>query len=73
MDEQGQAEVIRLRMRYIIELDQTPDDRVEGILPCDGLPAAVPFSGSTEFLSLLESPPLAECEPVPGPGQHQAN
>jgi hypothetical protein len=62
--------VIRLRTRYIIELEQTPDDRVEGILHRDGLSESVPFSGWTELLSLLEPPPRPVSAPVSGPGEH---
>jgi hypothetical protein len=67
----GQDEVNRVRTRYIIELEQTPDDRVEGTLHCDGLPGPVPFSGWTELLSLLEPPPRPVTAPVSGAGEHQ--
>lgn len=60
-----------LRTRYIIELEQTPDDRVEGTLRRDGLPDPVPFSGWTELLSLLEPPPRPVPAPVSGRGDHQ--
>jgi hypothetical protein len=70
----GQDEVIRLRTRYIIELEQMPDDRVEGTLHRDGLPEPVPFSGWTELLSLLEPPPRAVPEAaVSRSGQHQTD
>jgi hypothetical protein len=65
--------VTRLPRRYIIELEQTPDDRVEGTLRRDGVPEVVPFSGWTELLSLLEPPPRAESEREPGRGLEQAH
>jgi hypothetical protein len=71
MGNTGQDEVIRLRTRYIIELEQMPDERVEGTLHRDGLPEPVPFSGWTELLSLLEPPPRAVPEAVSMPGRHQ--
>lgn len=64
----GQVEVTRLPRRYIIELEQTPDDRVEGTLRRDGAPETVPFSGWTELLSLLEPPPRLASTPEPGRG-----
>jgi hypothetical protein len=69
----SQGEVIRLRRRYIIELERTADDHVEGVLRQDALSEPVPFSGWIELLSLLDPQPLAESEPVAGPGQHQTN
>ena len=58
--------------RYIIELEQTPDDRVEGTLRREGAPETVPFSGWTELLSLLEPPPRVAAEREPGRGLEQA-
>jgi hypothetical protein len=60
--------VTRLSRRYIIELEQTPDDRVEGTLHREGAPEPVPFSGWTELLSLLEPPPRVASQPEPGRG-----
>jgi hypothetical protein len=57
--------VIRLRTRYIIELERTADDHVEGVLLRDGLSEPVPFSGWIELLSLLDPPLLAESEAGP--------
>lgn len=65
-----QSEVIRLRRRYIIELERTANDYVEGVLRRDGASETVPFSGWIELLSLLEPRILVESDPVPGPGEH---
>ncbi len=53
-------------MRYVIDLQRTADNRVEGLLRRgDGL-HAIPFDGWMELLSLLEPPPLdAAAEPLP--------
>lgn len=59
--------------RYIIELEQTPDERVEGTLRRDGELEPVPFSGWTELLSLLEPPPRVASEPERGRGLEQAH
>ena len=56
-------EVIRLRRRYIIELERTADDHIEGVVARDGLSEPVPFHGWIELLSLLERPLPAELEP----------
>lgn len=56
-------EVIRLRNRYIVELERTADDHVEGVVRRDGTTEAVPFSGWLELLSLMEPPSLAAPEP----------
>jgi hypothetical protein len=64
-------EVISLRTRYIIELERTADDRVEGVLGHDGLSEPVPFSGWIELLSLLQPPLLAESEPGSGQNAHR--
>ena len=55
-------------MRYVIELERTADDHVEGVLRRDGMSESLPFSGWLELLSLLEPPRVAD--PEPGPGQH---
>ena len=47
-------EVNGLRTRYVIDLERTADDHVEGVLRRDGLSEPVPFSGWIELLSLLE-------------------
>ena len=59
--------------RYIIELERTPDDRVEGTLRHEGEQEAVPFSGWTELLSLLEPPPRLASELEHGRGLEQAH
>jgi hypothetical protein len=66
-------EVIGLRTRYIIDLERTADNHVEGVLRRDGLSEPVPFSGWIELLSLLEPRRLAKSEPAPGPGQYPTN
>ena len=63
----------RLSRRYIIDLEQTPDDRVEGTLHREGEPEPVPFSGWTELLSLLEPPPRVAAQPEPGRGIEQTH
>jgi hypothetical protein len=65
--------VTTLPRRYIIELEQTPDDRVEGTLLRDGEQETVPFSGWTELLSLLEPPPRVASETGPGRGLDEAH
>jgi len=52
-----------LRRRYIIELERTADDHIEGVVARDGLSEPVPFHGWIELLSLLERPLPAELEP----------
>jgi hypothetical protein len=55
--------VTRLRRRYIIELERTEDDHIEGVVGRDCLSEPVPFHGWIELLSLLERPLPAELEP----------
>ena len=56
-------EVIRLRTRFIVDLERTADDHVEGVVRRDGAAEAVPFSGWLELLSLMEPTPLPASEP----------
>ena len=63
----------RLPRRYIIDLEQTPDDRVEGMLRREGAPEPVPFSGWTELLSLLEPPPRVASELEPARAHEQTH
>jgi len=42
------------KMRYLIELARTDDDRVQGTVSREGVEEAVTFSGWAELLSLLE-------------------
>jgi hypothetical protein len=49
-------------MRYVVELQRTPDDRVEGVVLPEGCEVGAPFSGWLELLSLLE-PPADSIEP----------
>src|SRR5260370_24629728 len=58
-------EVIRLRRRYIVELERTADDHIEGVVGRDGLSEALPFHGWIALLSPLERPPSPELEPAP--------
>ena len=45
-------------MRYVIDLQRTADNRIEGVLRCEGEPQPVAFSGWMELLTLIEPPPL---------------
>jgi hypothetical protein len=64
--------VIRLRRRYIVELERTADDHIEGVVGRDGLSEAVPFHGWIELLSLLERPLPAELEAGPDGPNHDS-
>jgi hypothetical protein len=58
--------VIRVRRKYIIELERTADDHIVGVIRRDEMSEPVRFSGWIQLLSLLERPLLAVSEPVPG-------
>jgi hypothetical protein len=60
--EQGGTE-----MRFLIDVQRTPDDRVEGVVLPEGGEVGSTFSGWMELLSLLE-PPRTVAEPVSQPG-----
>jgi hypothetical protein len=64
--------VIRLRRRYIVDLERTADDHIEGVVARDGLSEPVPFHGWIELLSLLERPLPAELEPGPDGPNHDS-
>ncbi|MEW6472590.1 MAG: hypothetical protein AB1679_09990 [Actinomycetota bacterium] len=59
-----------LRVRFVVEVWRTEDDRVEGRLAPEGSSEMLPFSGWIELISLLEPPPLEITLPPEPTAEH---